>query len=118
MKTNYSFPGALDISTRNLLSTIEAVQDFIDSKSGGYETELLLRIRLRDNFEQYFDVILRTEEESGEVAGSRAREVVEIAMSECLEAKDYHQTAANICEDLEVYSMLLSQSYVYDAVSI
>jgi hypothetical protein len=107
----------LDGSTRNFLAAIEHVGVLYESQSVLRSEEAHVRDHLRFAFQQYFSVLLATEENYGVAATKRAREVVEDSIADFMESQGMDSMYDTpIVDDLDAYSKVMTETLIRESV--
>ncbi len=100
----------LDGSTKSFLATIEAANSLFMTDMIPVTEQTIVRARLRDAFEEYFEVLIKTEDRFGIESTERSQEVIQIAIDEFMESEELSGRQSFISDDLDTYSAILTQT--------
>lgn len=108
----------LDIVTINFLNAIEDANVLYDAKNFSIHEELMVRIRLRDAFEEYFATLIPLETKHGVEVTDRSREVIQSTIDEFMELEQEQNRNTSIAQDLDNYSKVMTESFIHTAATV
>jgi hypothetical protein len=100
----------LDMCTKNFLQAIDEASELYSIDVVSRSEETLVRALLRDAFEDYFEVLMKTEDRYGIESTQHSQEMIQNAISEFLDEQSETGRQSIIAEDLDAYSAIVTQT--------